>query len=63
VNKETPESRLALTPAQEAQFRRLNTLDYGLVQAFSERWDKIATDLAEFLARRAEPALVRAAAG
>jgi hypothetical protein len=55
VNKETPESRLSLTPAQEAQFRRLNTLDYGLVQAFHKRWDRIATDLGVYLARSCEP--------
>ena len=63
VNKETPESRISLTPAQEAQFRRLNTLDYGLVRVFREKWDQIATDLGAYLARHTEPGFAAAASG
>jgi hypothetical protein len=50
VNKETPESRVSLTPAQEAELRRLNAFDGGLVTALSQRWDAIATDLEAYLA-------------
>lgn len=63
VNKETPESRVLLTPAQQAELRQLNAFDGGLVKALSERWDGIAADLAAYLERGVAQGQKRSAIG
>ena len=46
------EDKVVLTPEQDAELRRLNTLDMALFHAFSEKWRNIREDLRAYLARR-----------
>jgi hypothetical protein len=46
---DAPETRLAVTPEEEADLRQLNAFDIGLVQIFAQHWDRIAADLEAYL--------------
>jgi len=43
--------QVTLTPDKEAELRRLNAVDFGLYQAFMDRWKPIREDLRAYLAR------------
>jgi hypothetical protein len=54
VNTESKD-QVELIPEEEAELRRLNAVDFGLFDAFVERWRPIREDLRVYLNKHAKP--------
>ncbi len=56
VNPESEDNKVTLSPAEDAELRRLNAVDIAIVTAFTNKWRGIRDDLRAYLTQRARAA-------
>ena len=56
VNPESDENKVTLTPEEDAELRRLNSVDIAIVNAFTAKWRPIRDDLRAYLNQRTRAA-------
>ena len=56
VNPPSDDNKVTLTPEEDAELRRLNSVDIAIVNAFTAKWRPIRDDLRAYLVRRTRAA-------